>query len=76
MRFHEIDASHSIPDAHPYSTVIGIHPTLWSQLRRFIEASPNDYCVAEKIEPASDNWIVHVGCASYAARNRFDAEWV
>jgi len=31
--------------------------------------------VADKIEPASDNWIIHVGCASEAARSRFDSAW-
>ncbi len=75
MRFHEIAASYSIPDAHPYGVVISIHPTLWSQLQRFVEASPDDFCLADKIEPTPDNWIVHVQCASEAARNRFDAAW-
>ncbi len=74
MRFHEIADIHPISDEHP-GVVISVHPSLWSQLRRFIEASPNDYCVADKIEPASDNWIIHVGCASEAARSRFDSAW-
>lgn len=75
MRFHEIADLRPISDEHPYGVVISIHPTLWSQLRRFVEASPGDFCLADKIEPTPDNWIVHVGCASEAARNRFDATW-
>jgi len=49
MRFHEITAIYLAPDTHPYGVVISIHPTLWSQLRRFIEGSPEDFCIIDKI---------------------------
>lgn len=75
MRFHEIAASYSTPDAHPYGVVISIHPSLWSQLGRYVDAFPRDFHLIDKIEPEPDNWVVHIGCASEAARDRFNAEW-
>ncbi len=76
MRFHEIANHHPISDEHPYGVVISIHPTLWSRLRRYIEASPDDLCLLDKTQPEPDNLVAHVGCSTEAARNRFDAEWV
>jgi len=60
MKFHEIADRHPISAQHPYSVVISIHPSLWSQLRRFVKVSPDDFCLADKIEPTPDNWIAHV----------------
>jgi hypothetical protein len=76
IRFQEIDASNLIPDAHPYTVVISIHPTLWSQLHRYIEASPDGFCILDKIQPEADNLVANVGCSNEAARRRFDAAWV
>lgn len=73
MRLHEIASSHSIPDAHPYTVVISIHPTLWTRLQRYIEASPDDFYILDKIQPEPDNLVAHVGCSSEAARSRFKA---
>ncbi len=75
MRFHEIIQPYPTPDAFPFAVVASIHPSIWSQMRKFIKASPDDYHLLDKIEPQSDNWVVHIGCASEAARNQFDAAW-
>lgn len=75
MRFHEIVQPYPIPDNYPYTVVASIHPSIWSQMHKFIMAS-DDFHLLDKIEPEPDNWVVHIACASDAARNQFETEWV
>ena len=75
MRFHEIAASYSIPDAYPYGVVLSIHPTLWSQLRRYVEASPEEFCILGRIQPEPDNVVTHVGCSTKASQSKFETAW-
>lgn len=75
MRLHEITHSQKIPDAHPYTVVISIHPTLWSRLRRYIEASPESFYLIDRVQPEPDNLVAHVGCATETARSQFEAAW-
>lgn len=74
MRFHEVVQPYPTPENYPYAVVASIHSSLWSQMRKFIEACPDDYHLFDKIEP-EPSFIIHVGCASEATRKRFEAEW-
>ena len=75
MKYREITHLFRIPDDHPYVVVAGIHPSLWTQLCKFVERSPDQFCLLAKLEPQPDEWTVYIGCSSTDARSQFDVAW-
>lgn len=75
MRFCEITTLCRIPDEYPYVTVLGIHPKLWPELRKFARQFPEKFQLLARVKPKVDDWTVYVGCASEDARHQFDAAW-
>ena len=74
MHFHEIIQPHPTSDNYHYAVVASVHPSLWSQMHKFLMASSN-FHLLDKIEPQPDTWVVHVACTLKAARSQFETAW-
>ena len=75
MRYREITTLCQIPDEYPYVSILGIHPSVWSQLWEFVWTSPDRFCLLARVKPKVDDWHIYVGCASETARRQLDATW-
>jgi hypothetical protein len=73
MRYCEIAARPAAPDTHPYVADICLYPAEFSTFERLMESRREVRLLARVDRP--DVWVVHVACASAAARRRLLASW-
>ena len=75
MRYREIVRLYTIPDCYPYVVMLALHPSLWGRLERWVDARCGEFRMLHKNDTKRDSWMIHVGCATEAARNQFDDAW-